>query len=104
MSRSIYSRRSISGIDISQFTAEELRQKVGDLLTGKIHGISFSPYVEGQEPGSDIPDQQIRDRLAVIAPYVNWIRTFSCTQGNEKIPVIAKELGLKTLVGVWLAG
>lgn len=94
----------LSGIDISQFTADELRQKVADMLNGKIHGISFSPYIEGQEPGSDIPDEQIRERLAIIAPYVKWIRSFSCTQGNEKIPYIAREFGLKTLVGVWIAG
>lgn len=94
----------LSGIDISQFSADELRQKVADMLDNKIHGISFSPYIEGQEPGSDIPDEQIRERLAIIAPYVSWIRSFSCTQGNEKIPYIAREFGLKTLVGVWLEG
>lgn len=102
MSRVHYRKRKLSGIDISQFSAEELRQKVADMLTDKIHGLSFSPYIEGQEPGSDIPDEQIRERLAIIAPYINWIRTFSCTEGNEKIPRIAREFGLKTLVGVWL--
>jgi exo-beta-1,3-glucanase (GH17 family) len=37
-----------------------------------------------------------------MAPYVKWVRTFSCTEGNELIPKIAAEYGLKTLVGVWL--
>lgn len=104
MSRIPYRRRGLSGIDISQFSVEELKAKVKDLLDDKIHGISFSPYVEGQEPGCELSDQQIRDRLAIIAPYVKWIRSFSCTEGNEKIPAIAKEFGLKTLVGVWLDG
>ena len=27
---------------------------------------------------------------------------FSCTEGNEQIPVLAREYGFKTLVGAWL--
>ena len=41
-------------------------------------------------------------RLEIIKPYTNWVRSFSCTEGNELIPRIAKEYDLKTLVGAWL--
>jgi exo-beta-1,3-glucanase (GH17 family) len=71
------------------------------LETG-LHGISFSPYVEGQQPGTFIPEEQIRQRLKIIRPSTNWIRSFSCTDGHEAIPQIAHEAGLKTLVGAWL--
>ena len=37
-----------------------------------------------------------------MAPYTRWIRTFSCTEGNEQIPAIAREFGLRTMVGAWL--
>ncbi len=104
MSRSIYQKRPLSGIDISGLDTEQLKEMVAKVLKNKIHGISFSSYVEGQSPGDHISDEQIRERLAIIAPYVSWIRTFSCTDGNERIPVIAREFGLKTLVGVWLDG
>jgi exo-beta-1,3-glucanase (GH17 family) len=67
-----------------------------------MHGLCFSPYEEGQEPGNPISETQIRRKLELILPYTKWIRTFSCTEGNEQIPVIAKEYGLKTLVGAWL--
>ena len=70
------------------------------ILEGKIHGISFSPYLDGQSPGTQISEQQIRDRLAIIAPYTNWIRCFSCIDGNQETPRIAHEMGLKTMVGV----
>jgi hypothetical protein len=40
--------------------------------------------------------QQIRARLGIIKPYTNWIRTFSCTEGNQHTPCIAHENGLKT--------
>ena len=93
---------SLLGIDPSRMSAEEMATLVHQMLGSKIHGVSFSPYMEGQSPGTELSDTQIRERLAVIQPHVRWIRTFSCTQGNEKIPAIATELGLKTMVGVWL--
>ena len=40
--------------------------------------------------------------MKIIAPYTKWVRSFSCIEGNELIPQIAKEFGLKTLVGAWL--
>ena len=101
----LYQRRmSLAGIDISGLDVEDLRKLVREILENKIHGLSFSPYVEGQGPGTVVGEAQIRERLAIIEPYVRWIRTFSCTDGYELIPAIAHEKGLKTLVGVWLEG
>jgi len=98
-----YKRRlSLAGIDISTLSTDDLRALVRKILESKIHGLSFSPYIEGQGPGTIIKETQIRDRLAIIEPYVRWIRSFSCTEGHELIPAIAKEKGLKTMVGIWL--
>lgn len=99
----LYQRKlSLAGINIAGMSETDLRKLVREILENGIHGISFSPYVEGQGPGTQIGADQIRERLAFIQPYVSWIRTFSCSEGNELIPAIAKENGLKTLVGVWL--
>ncbi len=99
----VYQRRlSLAGIDIAKLSVDDLRSLVQKILDGKIHGISFSPYVEGQGPGTQLEAAQIRERLAIVQPYVRWIRTFSCSEGNELIPAIAREQGLKTMVGVWL--
>jgi exo-beta-1,3-glucanase (GH17 family) len=103
MSGNFYQPQSLAGIDSSLLTVKELKLIVRGILDSKIHGISFSPYVEGQGPGVELGEEQIRDRLAVIQPYVNWVRTFSCTEGNELIPAIAAENGLKSMVGVWLS-
>lgn len=101
----LYQRKlSLAGIDISGLSAPDLRSIVRKMLDAKIHGICFSPYVEGQGPGTQIGAAQIRERLAFIQPYVHWIRTFSCSDGNELIPAIAREFGLKTMTGVWLDG
>ena len=86
--------------DLSGIEHEALIRKFKDLLFKRIHGLSFSPYMDGQSPGSPITSDQIRQRLDLIKPYTKWIRTFSCTDGNEKIPAIAHDSGLKTMVGV----
>ncbi len=93
---------SLAGIDISGLSVDDLRALVRKILEAKIHGISFSPYVEGQGPGTQISAAQIRERLALIQKNVNWVRSFSCKEGNEQIPAIAAENGLKTMVGIWL--
>jgi exo-beta-1,3-glucanase (GH17 family) len=72
------------------------------VLRAGVHGLCFSPYLEGQAPGAQIEEAQIRARLEVIRPYTRWIRSFSCTDGHEHTPRIAHELGMKTLVGAWL--
>ncbi len=81
---------------------EELRTLYRQYLENGLHGLCFSPYEEGQKPGDQLSEEQIRRRLEVIKPYTQWVRSFSTTEGNEMIPVIAKEMGMKTLVGAWL--
>ena len=102
MSNKYNKHLSLTGVNFSQLSTTELKKMAGIILDEKIHGISFSPYVEGQGPGTQIDEGQIRDRLDHIKSNINWIRSFSCTEGNELIPKIAKENGLKTMVGVWL--
>lgn len=67
-----------------------------------VHGLCFSPYLEGQQPGSQVDESQIRERLRILQPHARWVRSFSCTDGHEQTPRVAHELGLKTLVGAWL--
>ena len=95
-------KMALAGKDFSTTSIVELASIFRKILEQKIHGITFSPYTEGQGPGTKIGEQQIRERLEIIRPCVNWIRSFSCTDGNEQIPRIAAENGLKTMVGVWL--
>ncbi len=93
---------SLSGVDYANKSPEEIRDLFSQVLENGMHGLCFSAYVEGQKPGDTLSEAQIRRRMAIIAPYTKWIRSFSCIEGNELIPQIAKEFGLKTLVGAWL--
>ena len=93
---------ALAGLQHEGKSSEELIALFSKVLANGMHGLCFSPYIEGQKPGDSITEAQIRLRMAIIKPFTQWIRTFSCTDGNELIPKIAKEFGIKTLVGAWL--
>lgn len=93
---------SLASIEHAGKSIEELRELYKQYLKRGMHGLCFSPYMEGQEPGDQLTEAQIRRRIEIIQPYTKWIRSFSCTDGNELIPAIAHEYGIKTLVGAWL--
>lgn len=93
---------ALAGQDYRGVTSEELAKLFKRVLKQGMHGLCFSPYEEGQNPGEQLTEAQIRRRMDIIRPYTKWIRSFSCTEGNELIPKIAKEYGIKTLVGAWL--
>jgi exo-beta-1,3-glucanase (GH17 family) len=94
---------ALLGTDFSQMSRADKVELLQAILRHKIHGISFSPYVDGQSPGAEISEPQIRERLSIIQPYTHWIRSFSCREGNQETPRIAHENGLKTMVGVVLS-
>ncbi|AJR02904.1 glycoside hydrolase family 17 protein [Siansivirga zeaxanthinifaciens] len=94
--------KSLAGLNLDEKTPKGLHNLFKRVLKGGMHGLCFSPYEEGQKPGDIISEEQIRRRMKIIKPYTDWIRSFSCTDGNEAIPRIAKEFGIKTLVGAWL--
>ncbi len=94
--------KALVGIDHTNKSTEELQVLFKQVLNNGMHGIGFSPYEEGQNPGDIITEEQIRRRMEIIKPYTKWIRSFSCTEGNELIPKIAHEYGIKTMVGAWL--
>ena len=93
---------SLTGEDFKDKSTNELIDLFRKYLENGVHGLCFSSYVEEQGPGSIITEEQIRKRIEIIQPYTSWIRTFSCTDGNELIPAIAKEKGLKVMAGAWL--
>jgi GPH family glycoside/pentoside/hexuronide:cation symporter len=67
-----------------------------------LHGLCFSPYVEGQGTGDLLSEAQIHRRIGIVAPHTQWVRSFSCTDGHELIPALARAQGLKTMVGAWI--
>lgn len=77
-------------------------QRNGEIV--KLKWINFGPYTEvGQNPGETIPEAQIIALLDSIQPYVEGIRTYGTQNGLEKIPLLAKQRGLKVMVGIFLS-
>jgi glucan 1,3-beta-glucosidase len=93
---------ALSGTDYSGKSPEEIQTLFRQTLEGGMHGLCYSAYEEGQKPGDVLTAEQIRRRMKIIAPYTKWVRSFSCIEGNELVPQVAREFGLKTLVGAWL--
>ena len=91
-----------SGVDFCKYSIKDLKELWSKTLKSGMHGLCFSLYEDGQGPGDIITEEQVRRRMEIIKPYTKWVRSFSCTDGNEFIPKIAREYGLKTLVGAWL--
>jgi len=80
------------------------RQLVAQMPAYRLYGLDFSPYVDGQNPnfGTEVSVTQVQERLQLVAPYTNWIRSFSSTHGNENIPAVAKSMGLNVAAGAWI--
>jgi exo-beta-1,3-glucanase (GH17 family) len=91
-----------NGFDFTDKSEKKINSLFVEVLDAGIHGLCFSMYEDGQQPSDIISEEQVRRRMKIIAPYIKWIRSFSCTEGNEFIPRIAKEFGIQTLVGAWL--
>jgi exo-beta-1,3-glucanase (GH17 family) len=87
---------------IDELSSIEIRDLFREVLNDGINGFCYSMYEEGQKPGDIISKDQIYRRMLKLKPHTQSIRSFSCTEGNELVPVVAKELGLNTLVGAWL--
>ena len=94
---------SSTNIDFSNKSKEDVKVLFNEVLNKQLHGICFSPYLEGQNIGDQLSEQQIQQRMDIVAPYTEWIRSFSCTEGNELIPKVAKSRRLKTMVGAWIS-
>jgi GPH family glycoside/pentoside/hexuronide:cation symporter len=83
--------------------AAEIGALYAEQLHGGVYGLCFSAYTEGQGAGDQLTEAQVRRRVAVIAPHTRWVRSFACGEGHELIPRLARENGLKTMVGAWIS-
>jgi GPH family glycoside/pentoside/hexuronide:cation symporter len=92
-----------SGLNFASKTTAEINAMFTQQLNTGIQGLCFSPYTEGQNVGDILSETQIKRRMDIIAPHTQWVRSFSCTQGNELIPKVARDKGLKTMAGAWIS-
>src|SRR5215470_307901 len=68
---------------------------------GILPSLSYTPF----EPGHAVVDgdaDKIRADMKKLATMTKAIRLYSSTEGNELVPAIAAEFGLKVMVGAWI--
>src|SRR5271154_1428500 len=70
---------------------------------GILPSTSYAPF----EPGHTVADiaadsEKVRADLKKLSTLTRAIRLYSSTEGNELVPPIAAEFGLKVTVGVWI--
>ena len=95
---------SVDADDIRRF-AEGFGRTGCPEIDYRLYGLNFSPYVDGQDPnlGSLVSEDQIRERMQIIAPFTDWVRSFGTADGLEQIGLVAHDFGLNTAMGAWLS-
>src|SRR5215510_7690491 len=73
-------------------------------IDGPLASVSYAPYTRWQDPkkGDRPTAEQIRNDLRLLSPYTRTVRTYKSTDGEELVPAIAAEFGMKVTVGIWL--
>jgi cellulose synthase/poly-beta-1,6-N-acetylglucosamine synthase-like glycosyltransferase/exo-beta-1,3-glucanase (GH17 family) len=71
-------------------------------VEGRLPSVSYNRFAEPSPDGLRIPEARIRADLTAIAAHAKAVRTYASTQGLERVPEIARELGLTVTLGVWI--
>jgi cellulose synthase/poly-beta-1,6-N-acetylglucosamine synthase-like glycosyltransferase/exo-beta-1,3-glucanase (GH17 family) len=71
-------------------------------VEGRLPSVSYNRFAEPSPDGLKIPEAQIRTDLTAIAAHAKAVRTYASTQGLERVPEIAAELGLTVTLGIWI--
>jgi cellulose synthase/poly-beta-1,6-N-acetylglucosamine synthase-like glycosyltransferase/exo-beta-1,3-glucanase (GH17 family) len=72
------------------------------LVEGRLPSVSYNRFGEEASDGLRVTEAQIRADLTVIAAHAKALRTYASTQGLERVPEIAAELGLTVTLGIWI--
>ena len=94
---------AMPGSPLAGKTPAEINAMYAEQMRTGVYGLCFSAYTEGQGAGDQLTAAQVSRRIALIAPHTRWVRSFACSEGHEMIPRLARENGLKTMVGAWIS-
>jgi len=57
---------ALTAVDYDNVSIDGLKKTFKKILNNKVHGLCFSPYMDGQEPGQVLSEEQIRRRIEII--------------------------------------
>lgn len=90
----------------STFFPNSLHAQPMPIIKLECINVGFHTQV-GQNPNNPntiIPESQLITLLDTLALYTKCIRTFGVDTNLQKVPRLAKERGLKVIVGIWISG
>ena len=67
----------------------------GTFVEDRLASVSYNRLAGSPSSGRRVTEAQIRADLTAIAAHARAVRTYASTQGLERVPEIAAELGLK---------
>jgi cellulose synthase/poly-beta-1,6-N-acetylglucosamine synthase-like glycosyltransferase/exo-beta-1,3-glucanase (GH17 family) len=71
-------------------------------FNGILPSVSYTPFEPGHVVDKVVDPEKIRADLKKLSTITRAIRSYSSTEGNELVPPIAAEFGLKVTVGAWI--
>lgn len=66
--------------------------------------VSYAPSASTEAPGADVSREHVERDLRQLALQFRCVRTYSVSHGLDAVPEIARGLGLRVLLGVWISG
>nr|BAP28510.1 glycoside hydrolase [uncultured bacterium] len=78
---------------------------MADAPNGKLQCLSYTPFRGKQSPFDGnlvIPPAQIEEDLNKLKQVTGCVRTYATDQGLDQVLPIARDLGMKVLMGIWI--
>src|SRR4051812_33365382 len=69
---------------------------------GLLPSLSYTPFEPGHVVDNNVDPDKIRADMKKLSTLTRAVRLYSSTEGNELVPPIAAEFGLKVTVGAWI--
>src|SRR5882757_3338322 len=70
---------------------------------GILPSLSYPPFEPGHTVADSIADsEKVRADLKKLSTLTRAVRLYASTEGNELVPPIAAEFGMKVMVGIWI--
>jgi exo-beta-1,3-glucanase (GH17 family) len=86
--------------------ARGVPKRLPDAPSARLDCISYAPYrLAGEspfDPAARVSEQRVLEDLRVLSARSSCVRTYSVQQGLDVVPRIARQLGLKVLLGAWI--
>ena len=71
-------------------------------VPNRLASVSYNRFLGAPSAGRTVPEGRIRSDLEAIASHAKAVRTYASTEGLERVPEIAAELGLDVTLGAWI--